>query len=154
MTSGRGRGRFYKIFVQESITTKCSVHHKNHPANVKIFFSIFLGLIWKGAPWILQNACPRGVPLQNTMRITKTIQQTYFFLNFWVYVIWRGAWWVLQNACAGVYQYKMQCAWQSSSRKPGSPASNLCSVSEKDSEHGFFEFAWDLTSGEQEHESI
>ena len=68
ITSGRGCGRFYKIFVQESITTKCSAHHKNHPANVKICFSNFWGLIRRGARWVPQNACAGGLLLQNAVR--------------------------------------------------------------------------------------
>ena len=87
------------MLVQGRVTTKCIAHHKNHPANVKIFcFELFRSHQEAGAMDSTKCLC-RGVSLQNAMRM------------------------------ANIFQ------------KPGSPASNLCSVSERNSEHGFFEFA-------------
>ena len=91
---------------------------------ITYFASNFLGLIWRGARWILQNACA-GVCYYKIYKMQRASQKpsskcehivTYFASNF-LGLIWRGARWVLQNACARVYHYKMQCASQKSSSK-------------------------------------
>ena len=120
VTSGRGRGRFYKIFLQESMTTKRNVHHKNHPANVKICFSNLWGPIRRGARWILQNACA-GVCYYKMHCVcinhpANAKKREHMFSNL-VGDIWKGTRSILQNICAGVYYYKMQCASQKPSSK-------------------------------------
>ena len=90
ITSGRGRGRFHKILVQESFPTKFSAHDKNHPANVKIWFSTFWGRIRTRARWILQNAIKMLMQGCITTKCSAHQKEqsskckTMFFWSFWV----------------------------------------------------------------------
>ena len=71
VTSGRVRGRFYPIFVLESITTKCSAHH----SNVEICLFEPFGWHLEGDAVDSTKYLCRSLLLQNAVRITKTIQQ-------------------------------------------------------------------------------
>jgi len=56
------------------------------------------------------------------------------------------------KGCAHMSHYKMQCRTKII-QKLGHHVSNLCFVGERNSEHGFFEFGWNLTTGQNGQES-
>ena len=93
---------------------------------ITYFASNFLGLIWRGARWILQNACA-GVCYYKIYKMQRASQKssskckTKFFSTNFLGLIWKGTQSILQNICARVYYYKMQCA----SQKPPSKCEHI-----------------------------
>ena len=108
-------------------------YSSNNPFKTCLLISNCLGLIWRGARWILQNACA-GVCYYKIYKMQRALQKpsskcehiiTYFASNF-LGLIWRGARWILQNACAEVCYYKTQSA----SQKPSALAPAYCQPQE------------------------
>ena len=141
--------------VQGYLTTKRVGITKTIKQIWKYVASNFLGLIWRRARSIPQNICARVYyyKMQCASQKPSSKCKTMFFFELFGSHQQRDAVRSTKCLCRGVL---LQNAVRMANiiQKPGSPASNLFSMSERNSEHGFFEFAWDLTSGEKEQELI
>ena len=137
----RGRDGFYKMLVKGWFTTKRSAHHKNHPCKNSLFFSNFFGLIWRGHGGFYKMLVQGYITTKcsahhkNHPANVNICCSELFGSN-----LEGGAVGSTKCLCRDV---SLQNAMRMANifQKPASPASNLCSVSDRNSEHGFFEFA-------------
>ena len=106
------------------VSRQNAVRIKKTSSKCRNMFPDLLGLIWRGARWVLQNACA-GVCYYKMQCVSHKLSSKCkkcenMFSNL-LGDIWKGTQSILQNICAGVYYYKMQCA----SQKPSSTCTNM-----------------------------